>query len=124
MEYENDPLLPILSEEILSRTEAFKGLTAEEESKLLALTADQKRIIAENDKMTKTEYLKQLPKLSHPTLKGSDKYLSFTNSIGASAHWECMRDLSCRPSLLFKYYYTYILIQLSIVLSLPIILFS
>ena len=86
MEYENDPLLPILSEEILSRTEAYKGLTAEEESKLLALTADQKRIIAENDKMTKTEYLKQLPKLSHPTLKASEKFVNFTASIGASAH--------------------------------------
>ena len=40
MEYENDPLLPILSEEIMKRTEAYKGLSAEEESKLLSLTAD------------------------------------------------------------------------------------
>lgn len=35
MEYENDPLLPILTEEIMKRTEAYKGLSAEEESKLL-----------------------------------------------------------------------------------------
>ena len=35
MEYKNDPLLPILNDEINSRTEAFKGLSAEEESKLL-----------------------------------------------------------------------------------------
>jgi len=35
MTYENDPLLPILTEEINTRTEAFKGLSAEEESKLL-----------------------------------------------------------------------------------------
>ena len=58
MEYENDPLLPILAEEITKRTESYKGLTAEEESKLLALTAEQKRIITENDKMTKAEFLK------------------------------------------------------------------
>lgn len=35
MEYENDPLLPILTEEINQRTEAYKGLSPEEESKLL-----------------------------------------------------------------------------------------
>lgn len=35
MEYENDPLLPLLTEEINSRTEAYKGLSAAEESKLL-----------------------------------------------------------------------------------------
>ena len=63
MEYENDPLLPILSDEIMKRTESFKGLSAEEESKLLALTAEQKRIITENDKMTKAGFLKQVPKL-------------------------------------------------------------
>ena len=86
MEYENDPLLPILSDEIMKRTESFKGLSAEEESKQLALTAEQKRIITENDKMTKAGFLKQVPKLSHPTLKASEKFVSFTNSIGASAH--------------------------------------
>ena len=31
MEYENDPLLPILQSEITSRTEAYKRLSAEEE---------------------------------------------------------------------------------------------
>ena len=74
--------------------------------------------------MTKAEYLKQVPKLSHPTLKASEKFVNFTASIGASAHWECMRDLSCKPSLLFKYYYTYTLIKLSTASILPIILFS
>ena len=35
MNYENDPLLPIVAEEINARTEAYKGLSAEEEGKLL-----------------------------------------------------------------------------------------
>lgn len=83
MEYKNDPLLPILNGEINSRTEAFKGLSPAEESKLLQLTAEQKRIILENDKSTKAEFLSTVPKLSHPGLKLSDKYISFTNSIGA-----------------------------------------
>ena len=32
MTYEGDPLLPIVESEIKARTEAFKGLSAEEES--------------------------------------------------------------------------------------------
>ena len=35
MEYENDPLLPIVTEEINARTQAYAGLSSEEESKLL-----------------------------------------------------------------------------------------
>lgn len=77
MEYDNDPLLPILTEEINSRTEAYKGLSSAEESKLLQLTDDQKRIVTENDKATKSEFLSQVPKLSHPGLKLTDKYLNF-----------------------------------------------
>lgn len=50
MAYEKDPLLPILQEEINSRIAHFKGLSAEEESKLLSLTADQRRIIADQDR--------------------------------------------------------------------------
>ena len=83
MEYKNDPLLPILNDEINTRTEAFKGLSAAEESNLLQLSAEQKRIITENDKATKAEFLSTVPKLGHPGLKLSDKYISFTNSIGA-----------------------------------------
>lgn len=50
MAYEKDPILPILQEEINSRIAHFKGLSAEEESKLLSLTADQRRIIADQDR--------------------------------------------------------------------------
>ena len=47
MEYENDPLLPILQTEITRRTEAYKGLSAEEETKLLMLTDAQKKAIVD-----------------------------------------------------------------------------
>ncbi len=40
MEYVNDPILPILSEEINKRTAEFKSLTPAQESKLLSLTAE------------------------------------------------------------------------------------
>jgi hypothetical protein len=47
MKYDSDPLLPILQNEMQSRIAHFKGLTPEDESKLLSLTQDQKRVIAD-----------------------------------------------------------------------------
>lgn len=40
MRYQSDPLLPLLQQEMASRIEHFKGLSAEEEGKLLSLTPD------------------------------------------------------------------------------------
>jgi hypothetical protein len=50
MAYEEDPLLPLLQQEMNNRIAHFKGLSKEEESKLLSLTADQRRIIADQDR--------------------------------------------------------------------------
>lgn len=50
MKYENDPLLPILQKEVTSRIDHFKSLSPEEESKLLSLNQDQRRIIADQDR--------------------------------------------------------------------------
>jgi hypothetical protein len=50
MTYKHDPLLPILQGEMNSRISHFKGLSKEEESKLLSLTANQKRIISDQDR--------------------------------------------------------------------------
>lgn len=50
MLYKNDPLLPILQGEMNTRISHFKGLSKEEESKLLSLTSDQRRIIADQDR--------------------------------------------------------------------------
>ena len=47
MQYQGDAILPLLKEEISKRTQEFKGLSAEEEGKLLSLTADQKRMVAD-----------------------------------------------------------------------------
>jgi hypothetical protein len=56
-------------------------LSAEEESKLLSLTKDQRRIIAENDRKSKNEYLTQAPNINHPTVKSHEKYKSFTDFV-------------------------------------------
>lgn len=50
MSYKFDPLLPILQGEMNARISHFKGLSKEEESKLLSLTANQKRILADQDR--------------------------------------------------------------------------
>ncbi len=50
MKFENDPLLPILQNEVSTRINHFKSLSADEESKLLSLNADQRRIIADQDR--------------------------------------------------------------------------
>ena len=57
MRYENDPLLPILQQEIEMRTSAYKNLSAEEETKLLMLTEAQKKAIVEQDRSIKNSYL-------------------------------------------------------------------
>ena len=59
--YEKDPLLPILQTEIEQRIEHFKGLSPEEEGKLLSLSKDQRRIVADNDRKAKNEYLATAP---------------------------------------------------------------
>lgn len=86
MEYTNDPLMPILTEEINRRTNELKNLSAVEESKLLSLNADQKRIISENDKKEKEAYLHQIPSISNPGIKMNKKFQSYVQSIGGKAH--------------------------------------
>ena len=50
MKYENDPVLPMLQAEMKTRIDHFKGLSKEEEGKLLSLSPEQKKVITENDK--------------------------------------------------------------------------
>ena len=57
MSYKGDPLLPIVQAEVQNRTAAFANLSAADESNLMSLTSDHKRIIADNDKKAKVEYL-------------------------------------------------------------------
>ena len=84
MDYENDPLLPILQGEIASRTAAYQNLSASEEQKLLMLNDAQKQAILAQDKSTKEHFLAAAPKISHAGLKSHDKYKQYAASIAAS----------------------------------------
>ena len=50
MRYDQDPLLPVLRSGIERRVAEFKGLSPEEESKLLSLNAEQRRVVADLDR--------------------------------------------------------------------------
>jgi len=74
MTYEDDGLLPKLQDEISKRIEHFKGLSQEEESKLLQLTPDQRKVVQDNDRKAKQEYLATPPNINNPGVKGHEKY--------------------------------------------------
>jgi len=87
MEYEKDPLLPILQQEIKNRTSAYVNISAAEEQKLLSLNDAQKKAIIDQDKQTKNTYLATTPKISHAGLKAQPKFKAYEASIGGgSAH--------------------------------------
>lgn len=84
MAYENDPLLPILQNEMKARIAHFKGLSAEEEGKLLSLSSEQRRIIADSDRKSKSEYLAAPPNINNPGVKSHEKYKQYVDAMNAS----------------------------------------
>ena len=86
MEYENDPLLPILQQEINNRTAQYANLSAAEEQSLLMLNAQQKKVILESDKSAKEAYLAKQPAISDAGVKSHDKFKAYVTSIGGAAH--------------------------------------
>lgn len=81
MEYESDPLLPILQNEIKARTETYMNLSAAEEQKLLMLKDNQKKAILEQDKSAKNGYLNAAPALTNAAVKGHPKFQAYTASM-------------------------------------------
>merc|ERR1712046_221250 len=81
MTYSQDLILPMIQKEMEERLAKYKGLSPEEEGKLLSLSADQRQIVAENDKKMKNEFLAAAPQISHGTIKMSDKYKAYMNMV-------------------------------------------
>lgn len=59
----------------------FKGLSAEEESKLLSLTPEQRRVVADNDRKAKIDYLGTAPNINNPGIKSHEKYRNFVDMV-------------------------------------------
>lgn len=86
MTYSEDIILPAIQKEMEHRLTSFKGLTAEEEGKLLSLSADQRTTVASNDRKMKNEFLAQAPAISHGTVKMTEKYKSYMGMVQAATH--------------------------------------
>lgn len=61
MTYEGDRVLPMIQAEIAERLVKFQGLTPAEESALLALSDAQKKLVTDNDRKLKNEFLGAAP---------------------------------------------------------------
>ena len=81
MTYQGDPLLPIMQEEVTARTSAYANLSSEEESKLLSLSSDHRRIISENDRKSKEEFLGKAPAINNPGVRMHSKYIAYAASL-------------------------------------------
>lgn len=77
MTYNGDAVLPMIQAEMQERLTRFQGMSAEEEAKLLSLSAQQKAIVAENDKKMKNEFLATAPAIAHGTVKNTEKYRAY-----------------------------------------------
>ena len=78
--------MPILTSEINAKVNAYKLLTPAEETKILSLKDDQKKVIIDGDKREKQSYLAAVPNINHPSIKSHPKFVAFTESVKASAH--------------------------------------
>lgn len=85
MTYKNDKILPMIQDEMAKRLTKFKGMSAEEEGKLLQISEEQRRILVENDRKLKNEFLTTPPAINHGGVKMHDKYKSFLTMTAASA---------------------------------------
>lgn len=81
MTYKEDLVLPLIEKEMADRLQKFKGLSADEETKLLALSNEQKKIVAENDRKLKNEFLTAAPAITHGTVKGNEKYKNYLTMV-------------------------------------------
>ena len=84
MTYKGDAILPMIEEEMKTRLARFQGMSKEEEAKMLSLSSEQKKIVAENDRKMKNEFLAAAPQVSHGTVKSNDKYKQYMTMVHAA----------------------------------------
>lgn len=65
MDYQNDPLLPLILSSIEANVKKITSLSAQEQANLIGLTADQLRSIKESDVRARKEFLEAQPKLDN-----------------------------------------------------------
>jgi len=84
MTYSHDKVLPMIEAEMAERLVKFQGMSKEEEGKLLSLSEDQKKQIAEIDRRTKNAFIAAAPVINHGTVKTHDKFKQYMQMAAAS----------------------------------------
>jgi len=80
-DYASDGIMDLVKENIATRAANLKSLSPEEESKLLALTDNQKTAVANLDKQAKSAYASHVPSVHSPALKSHPKFKSFSDML-------------------------------------------
>jgi len=85
MTYEGDQILPEVEAEMAVRLERFNGLTKEEEVAMLSLTDAQRKLLSDNDRKIKNEFLLTAPPITHGSIKSHDKYKNYMKMVTEAA---------------------------------------
>jgi len=73
MEYDNDPILPIVQKFIKKSVENYSGLPEAEHKRLVSLTDSQIQSLKDSDRKAKRDFLETEPKGLDSALKSHDQ---------------------------------------------------
>jgi hypothetical protein len=82
MDYENDPILPLVNEVIKKHVQKFNNLNEVERNRLMSLTEAQMSSLKDADKHAKHEFLTVQPKGLDPGLKNAESAKKIFNNWG------------------------------------------
>ena len=86
MTYKDDAILPAIETEMQSRLAKFQGLTREEEIAILGLTDEQRKMLADQDRKLKNEFLNTPPAFTHGGVKLHDQYTAYLKMVHEATH--------------------------------------
>ena len=86
MTYKDDSILPAIESEMQSRLAKFQGLSKEEEVAILGLTDDQRKMLADQDRKLKNEFLQSAPAFTHGGVKLHDQYQAYLKMVHDATH--------------------------------------
>ena len=87
MTYKDDAILPAVEAEMATRLAKFRGLSKEEEIKILGLSDAQRKMLAAEDKKLKNEFLQTAPDIKNGGVKLHDQYKAYVKMAHDSTHW-------------------------------------
>lgn len=81
MTYKGDAVLPMIQDEMATRLQKYSNMSVQEEQELMALNDEQKRIIADNDRKLKNEFLQTAPAVTHGGVKNHEKFQNYMKAV-------------------------------------------